>query len=882
MSILDRVFRRRRIYDDLHEEIRAHLDEKTEALIAAGYTRAEAEREARRAFGNVTALQERGRETWQWPTIESLLMDVRFAMRQLGRAPAVAAIVVVTLALGVAATSTVFSWTRAVLLDPLPGAADASHVMMLESTTSSGSWTPVSWLDYRDFRKYLKSFDGLAAAYPMSLTLGDVERPERAPGELVSTNFFDVLRVRPALGHFFSSANGDVEGAQPLVIIGYGLWQRRWHGDSAVIGKVVEINRFPFTIAGVAPKAFRGSMPGEEVELWVPAAMVGQIMPTIGSMLHDRDWRTFRVLARVAPRYSAAAAGDEVRRFGTFMSTRNGGRSAGMSANLMPLWQSHWGIQDALRAPLLVLLGACGLVLLIVCANMATLLVARATGRRRELALRTALGAPRRRLVRQLLTEASLLAFTGSGLGLFGSLWLARSMHWLVPSFAAPTLLDPRVDGGVVLFTTVLASVVTFVAGIAPALHGSRERFRDTLRDGDRMSPGVYATRLRSLLVVAEMALAIVALVGAGLFYNSARRTRAVSPGFTTTGVGMASVSLTLAGYDSAAADDFLRRVSDRIAREPGITSVSYTDYVPLSLSSGSWEDLRIEGYAPQTTENMKVNRAAIGPGYFKTLNIALLSGRDFTFDDDSAHTPVMIVNEAFVRHFFAGRAAVGARVHGWGKWFTIVGVAKDVMQYRLTEPAKPYFYVAIRQVYRPEYGYTFLARGAAPVDQTVRAIARAVASVDATVPVYNAMPLFDYIGAPMRGAKVAVRMLALMAMVSLLLAAMGLYGVISYAVAQRAKEIGLRVALGARPVDVLRVVSVQAGALLAMGLIIGLATAAAVGRVIAALLYSVGSADVVIFAGSAAAMTLIAIAAVGVPARRAMNVDPAVVLRAD
>ena len=882
MTLFDRVFRRRRLYDDLSEEIRAHLEERADDLVAHGMSRRDALIEARRAFGNVTTIQEQGRETWQWPTLDSFFRDARFAIRQLRRTPALTTIIVTTLGIGIAASCTVFSWTRAILLDPIPGAARANQIMALESTTPSGSWTPVSWLDYRDFRKYLRSFDDLAAAYPIALAVGDASRPERVRAELVSANFFDVLRVRPALGRFFDVSLDDAPGSQPLAVIGHAFWQRRFHGDSTAIGQVVEVNRFPFTIAGIAPKDFRGSMPGEDIQIWVPATMVGQIMPTIGSLLRDRDWRTFRVLARVASGRTYESAADEVRRFGTFMSTVNGGRSKGMSAMLLPLWRSHWGVQDALRAPLMVLVGACALVLLIVCANMATLLLTRSTARRRELALRMALGAPRRRLLRQLLTEASILAIAGASVGLLCTIWLARSLHWFVPQFAVPSLIDPHVDVAVVVFTIALACAVTIIAGIAPALHGSSERHDDALRDGARLSGGTHATRLRSTFVVAEMALAVMALIGAGLFYDSFYRTRSVSPGFTTDGVAIGTVSLTLAGYDSAHAYGFLQNVADRIAREPGVSSVSYTDYVPLSLGAGSWEDLQIEGYAPAANENMKTYRAAIAPQYFNTLGIPLLDGRDFRFDDDSAHTPVMIVNEAFVRHFLNGRAALGVRVHGWGKWFTIVGVANDVKTYRLTESPTPYFYVPIRQVYRPEYGYTFVARAQGAVDQTERAIERAVASVDRSVPVYGAMPLAEYVDAPLRVTHTALRLLGILAAVSLFLAAIGLYGVVSYSVAQRAKEIALRVALGARKADVLRVVAMQAGALLAFGLVIGLAGGLALGRVVASLLFSVSSGDLAILGAAAGTMTLITIAAVGVPARRAMSVDPAVVLRGE
>ena len=882
MTWHDRLLRRRGIYRDLDDEIQAHLEQKTEALIAGGMSPAEAANAARRAFGNITNVREQGRETWQWPTLESFLMDVRFALRQLRRGPTISMIVILTLAIGIAATTTVFSWTRGVLLDPLPGAADPARVLALESTSASGSWLGTSWLDYRDFRKYLRSFDGLAATYPTPLGLGDDVHTERRRAELVSANFFDVLRVRPALGAFFPSSIDEAEGGQPTVVISYDLWQTRWRGDTAVIGSVVQINRFPFKIVGVAPATFHGSMPGERIELWVPAAMLGQIVPTGGWWLRDRGTRTFRVLARLAPNVTPAAAAAEVESFGALMAKANADVSKGMGARLMPLWRSHWGIQDGLRAPLLVLVGACFLLMVVVCANAANLLLARATGRRRELTLRLALGAPRRRLVRQLLTEASILAGVGAGLGLLATVWLARSLRWLVPSFASPKLIPPHVDGGVLALAVLLAASVTLLAGIAPALYGSREDSTGALHETGRSTGGVHAARVRGVLVAGEMALAVVALVAAGLFYQSFRDSRALSPGFDASRVAMASVSVTLAGYDSARGEAFLDEVAERVRHQPGVSAVSYTDYVPLSLGSGSWEDLRVEGYAPEPSENMKLYRAMIGPDYFTTLGIPLTAGRDFTNGDDSAATHVMIVNESFVRRFLAGRAALGVRVRGWGRWFTIVGVAKDSKTYRLTEGATPYFYVPARQVYRPEKGYTFLVRTRGAVAEAVRAIGQAVRVADPTVPVYGAMPLAQYIEGPLQSQQTATQLLAVLAAVSSLLAAIGLYGVIAYAVAQRRKEIGVRIALGAQTTDILRVVASEARGLLVAGLVAGLVGGFVVSRLASSMLFSVSGAKLAVFAGAGGIMVVIALIAMSVPTRRAMTIDPLTALRAD
>ena len=880
---IERLARRRHLYEELDAEIRAHLEEKTDDLVARGVSPAVARDAARRAFGNVTNVREAGREEWQWPTIESVLIDTRYALRQIRRTPALSGIVIATLALGIAAAATVFSWTRDVLLDPLPGARDAARIMAIETTSPSGSWTPTSWLDYRDFRRYLKSFDGIAAAYPTPVALGDDAHVDRAAGELVSANFFAVLRVHPELGAFFPSSLDEAEGAQPTAVISYDLWQKRWHGDSAVIGRLVNVNRFPFTIVGVAPKAFRGSMPGQRIDVWVPAAMLGQIVPTGQWWLKDRGTRTFRVLARLRDGVTFAASAAEVASFTKLMAQANGGVSEGMGGLLMPIWKSHWGMQDNLRAPLIVLLAACGLVLLIVCANAANLLLARTTARARELALRLVLGAPRRRLVRQLLTEASLLAASGAVLGFLAAVWLARSLTALVPSFVSASLVAPHVDGVVLGFTALVAAGVTLLAGVAPALHGSRDAFASAAHDGSRTSAGGrHATHTRRLLVVAEMALAVVALVAAGLFYESFRNSRSMSPGFETDRVAMASVSITLAGYDSAHGEQYLERVADRLRREPGVVSAAYTDYVPLSIGSGSWENLDVEGYAPRPNENMRLNRAAISPDYFRTLGIPLVAGRDFTAGDDSAHSAVMIVNQAFVHRFLNDRTALGVRVHGWGRWFTIVGVAKDTKTYRVTDAPAPYFYVPVRQVYRPEYGYTFLVRGDRSIDQLLGTAQRDIRGIDPSIPVYDAMTLAEYVQGPLQSTEAATRLLVLLAAIASILAAIGLYGIVAFAVTQRTREIGVRVALGARPRDIVQMIGSQASGLLGVGLVTGFGIALAMARIASSMLYLSHTASVFVFVGAGVAMIAIALFATSVPARRAVGIDPLLALRSE
>jgi predicted permease len=611
--------------------------------------------------------------------------------------------------------------------------------------------------------------------------------------------------------------------------------------------------------------------------------MIGQIVPTGGWWLRDRGTRSFRVFARLNDGVTPQAARLEVEAFGKRMSEANGDVSKGMGAMLLPIWKSHWGMQDGLRTPLLVLLAGCGLLLLIVCANAANLLLARAISRRRELALRLALGAPRSRLLRQLLAEAGVLALGGALLGVVGAFWLVRALVVLMPSFTGQALVEPSVNAGVLAFAAVVAIAMTLLAGIAPAFHGSRETFADALSSGARgATGGAHATRLRQLVVTAEMALAVVALAGAGFVYQSFRDTQAVSPGFNPDGVAMASVSLTLAGYDSARGETVLRNVAERMTADPGTIAASYVDYVPLSFGQGSYEELQVEGYAPPPTENMKLRRAAIGPGYFDVLGVPLRQGRDFALGDDSLHAAVMIVNETFVRQFLSGRQALGVRVHGWGRWFTIVGVVADTKTYRLSEGPTPFFYVPVRQVYRPENGYTFLMRSSRPADETARRLEQIVHAEDATIPVYRTMPLSEYIAGPLVAQRVGTQLMTILAIVAAVLAAIGLYGVVSYTMTERTKEIGVRIALGAQRGDVVRVVLAQSGVLLGAGLAAGAVCVFPLRRVLSSVLYSSHDAGFGVVIATTVVMAVVTLASSWVPARKAMTVDPTVALRAD
>lgn len=813
--------------------------------------------------------------------METIWQDLRYSLRVLAKAPGFTAVAILTLAIGMGASVTIFSWVRAVLLNPLPGVAEPDRIVALESLTPDADWVPTSYLDFRDLRDNCKLMESMSVAKPVALAVGNEDNIERVWGEVVSGNFFDLLRVKPELGRFFSPAEVDhQQNAHPLAILSHSYWSSHYHADPRVIGAMVRINHFPYTIIGVAPKAFHGSMPGLTFDMWAPATMYGQLASTGDSTLLDRKWRTFRVLVRLAPGVSIEQARAEVQSHAKDMARDNADTNQGMSATLLPMWKAHYGIQDSLLGPLSILIAACGVVLLIVCANVANLLLTRASTRQKEFSTRLALGAPRSRLVSQVLTESFLIAAAGSVAGLAVVSWLRDSFGWLLPRSSVPTLARAPIDAGVLLFTLALGFAVALLAGIAPALHAAKGNVHEMLKEGGRTGSSVHSNRLRGLLVTSEMALAVVALIGAGLLVKSYRQVSDIRPGFDPEHVAVAQLDLSAASYDAQQADSFYQRLSEHLERQPGVAAVSYADYVPLSISAGSWEDLQIQGYVPLPGDNMKIYRSLVSPGYFGLMKIPILEGRDFNMRDDITAPPVMIVNQEFVRRYIATGIAVGRLVRGWGKWFRIVGVVQNSKIYRLTEAPQPYFYVPMRQIYRPEMGLVFYVRASSSISSAITALQRQAQAVDPAVPVFDVTSLNDIIAASLFAQRISASLLGVLGNVALLLAAVGLYGVMAYSVAQRTNEIGIRMALGALSRDVLRLVLGQAAKLAMMGVVVGIAAALALTRLMSTLLFGVSATDPTTFAGVALLLVVVALAASYIPVRRAMKLDPVVALR--
>lgn len=811
-----------------------------------------------------------------------LLQDLRYALRSFRNRPTFAAVAILTIAIGIGANTTIFSWLRSLVLNPFPGAAEPERIVAIENTAPDGTPITTSYLDFRDYRDNLRLVKSVTAYRGYLFSVGEAPNVERAWGEMASGGVFDMCGVKPEAGRFFSAEEqDDAQNAHAVVVISHGYWKSRYGLSTSAIGSILRINQTPLTIVGVAPEGFHGTHAGLDYDFWIPLTMYGQMTHTGTWMLRDRNTRNFMLLARLAPGVSTDQARGEVQALANRMAELDADSNQGVGATVLPVWQSHFGTQAMLLTPVAILMGTGGVVLLIVCANLANLLLARATGRQQEFSIRLALGAKPVRLVTQLLTETLLMALIGSMCGLILANWLGGALRWLLPAVTRPAMLAPPLDGQIFAFTAVMALVVTVVAGLVPALHSARANINEALKQGGRSGgSGIQAHRLRGLMVISEVALAVVTLVGAVLFVKSFERARAIDPGFSPDGVALAQFDFSTAGYNAQQTDTFCRRLRDRLEQLPGVSAVSYDDSVPLGFHGGNWENLEVEGYVPGPNENMKIYRDLISPGYFDSMKIPLVEGRDFDWHDDQTTQLVMIVNQEFARHFLPNRSAIGHKVHGWGEWFTIVGVARDSKYHRVTENPQPYFYIPIRQIFRPEYGLTFHVRTSGSVNEAIASLRREAAAIDPAITIFDAQSMAEYISASLFGAKIAADLLSLLSGIGLLLAAMGLYGVMAYSVAQRTREFGVRVAMGARRRDILSLILRESARLTLFGTAAGLILAAASTRIVATQIYSVSPLDPLTFCGVGLVLMAVAFAASYVPALRAAKVDPMMALR--
>ena len=817
--------------------------------------------------------------------MRNLLQDVRFGLRVLSGSPAFASVAVLTLGLGIACTTTVFSWIDAVLLHPYPGTTRSNELASLEMITPSApnGGTSISWPDYRDYRDHLKTLSGLVVRRQCAFTLGDGQPARLAWGELVSGNYFDVMGVKPMLGRTFTQEeSSDTLAAGPVTVISERLWRSYFHSDRAIVGKTVRVNRHSLTISGVVPAEFRGSSAVMQYDLWVPVTMGATLGMLPESIFRDRgDRGMLETICRVRTGVPIQQARAEAMALAASLATAYPKSNRGVGATILSSAEEHNGVNEYLRAPLGILLAVSFVVLLIVCANVANLLLARAVGRQREFGIRFALGAGRLRVALQVLTETLVLAAAGAVVGVLMLLWMRGSLLAMVPSVGFPFVASEGLDGRILAFTALACVATTLIAGASPTLFVFRSNLNEVLKEGSRSdTAGAASRRTRSGLVIGEVALATVALVGAGLFVRSFHNIRAIRTGFQADRVLFGRFFIETAGYTGIQIEQFSVRLKERLLSMDGVEAVTYTDFVPLSTTAGPYNYVQVEGYTPAPGEVPAVNRALVSPDYFATMQIPLLEGRDFTAQDDRNAEPVMIVNQAFAKRYFHGESPVGHKVRAAGKWSRVVGLARDCKYFSPAEPAIPYFYHPFSQFYGSSPELYFLMRTAGQPAQAIPLLRRAVAETDPNASAYHAVPLAEYTGVATLGQKVAASLMGALALVCLVLAALGLYSVMSYSVSQRIPEIGIRMAMGAQPWNVIAMVVWQGVGLALSGMVVGTLAALAATRMVASMLFGVDASDPVTFVLAALFLSSVAVLATWLPAFRATRIDPLTAMR--
>lgn len=813
-----------------------------------------------------------------------MFSNLKYAVRSLLKTPWLTAVVVITLALGIAANTAVFSWTRGVLLQPLRGVEDAQRLFALEAVAPTGGYIESSYPDFRDYRDSSRSLAGAIAFHDQSLILENENQAERVWAQFVSGNFFDVLGGRPVAGRFFGAEEQvDAPGKHPVAVISDRFWRRHFDSDPQIVGKTISVNRQELTVIGVAPREFSGTIVGFSFDLWVPLAMEPLLRGT-GNWADYRAGRVFRVLARLKTGVSLPEARAEMQTIARRLAQSYPTSNAGIGATLVPIDQASYGVQSLIGKFLKTLLGAGAVLLLIVCANVANLMLVRATTRQKEFSIRLGLGASRLHVIGQLMLESLLL--TGLG-GLAGVLLAEQMASWLpffVPATHLPVTLDFPLDSAVLLFTLLISVLVGLLSGLAPALQTIRDSRLSGLKDSGRGAiGGTRSHRLQGMLVVSEVALALVVLIGASLFLESFRNAKRIDLGFDPSHVLLGALNLSdERGYSTEQFTLFTRHVRDRIETLPGVRAVSFAAGVPSAFEQGSSAEVQVDGYVPRRGEDMHVSWNPIGPGYFDVMRIPLIEGRDFTERDDSQSPIVVIVNETFARRFFGGQEPVGRQLRIGGSGFTVVGVVKDIKYRSLGETPQPYFYLSMQQARERFIGFGLYVRTVGPPLQLLPELRRELRSVDPRWHFLEVFALSDVIATFWFGQKIAAALLGVLGTLALLLAALGLFSVMAYTVSQRTQEIGIRMALGAQTLDVLRPVLGKALRLAMVGVGIGLALSFALTRLVASQLLGVSATDPLTFVGVACLLCAVALAASFIPARRATLVDPLVALRAE
>lgn len=816
--------------------------------------------------------------------MRDLVQDLRFAVRQMARKPAVTLFAILSLALGIGANSSIFSLVNAILFRELPAERPQELVDVYVGKQGEFQYATSSYPDYADLRSWNSVFSEMAAINLTMATHDDGRRTELLFGEQVSGNFFRLLSVRPALGRDFLPEEDVTPGTHPVVILGHRFWQQSLAGDPGIVGKTLKLNGIHFTVIGVAPEILKGSFPGVSAAFWIPLQM-GDAMDG-GDSLRERGSRSLFLKARLAPGVTLERAKAEATTLAQRLRTAYPVEDEGLILSLVPSREVvlNPGLDGPIVGVAALLMGIVGLVLLIACSNIANLLLVRAAERRREIAVRIAIGASRGRLIRQLLTESVLLALVGGVIGLLFAIWTARLIVAFKPPLPIPINLDVPLDWRVLAFNMGIALLTGILCGLAPALQSTRPEVVSAIKDDTAgLGRGHRRFGLRNILVVAQVAISALLLVGSGLFLRSLGNAQSMDPGFSLRNGMMVQLALGLGGaYDETRGRAFYARLLERVRALPGVRSASYVEQLPLGLNIHI-SSIEIEGRPkPPKGEEPTVDRSGAYPDYLETMGIPLVAGRDFRASDNASAPHVALVNETAARQFWPGEDPLGKRLR-FGKdspWMSIVGVVRDGKYRTLGESPRPFLYPSSQQLYTPFMTLVVAADG--DEQAMLRQVRRELDALDPNVPIFKIATMSEHLSIMLFPARMGAALLAAFGALGLLLAGIGLYGVVASSVARRTREVGIRMSLGAQKSDVLALMVREGMTLTATGLAIGLGLAALASQLLKGLLYGIGTHDPITFLTVALVLGAIALVANLVPAGRAMRVEPNVALRYD
>ncbi len=811
--------------------------------------------------------------------MDHLVQDLRFGVRQLWKSPGFTVAAVLCIALGIGANAATFSFANAFLWRKTM-ASEPDRLVRLYANWSNGlKYGSFSYPDYVDVRDRNDVFTGLAASRIMPCHLSAGDRNERVWGAVVSGNYFSVLGLKPAGGRFFEPEEDRTEGTHPVAVLSNGFWQRRFGSDPGIIGRTLLLNRVQFTIVGIAPEGFEGMEAGLAMDLWIPIMMTPRMGDERGTLDARGNHFITSTLGRLKPGVSIAQARTSVNALMAHLAEEYPSSNKGKS--VMMASEAETSLNPMVRGGFVMFLqlmfGVMGFILLLACANVAGLLLARSSARRKEIGLRMALGANRGRLMRQLLAESLLLSLLAGAAGLLLNVWLTGLIQSFRPPSELPLHIEVSLNWPVLAFTFAVTVVTGVLFGLTPALAATRTDLVSVLKESSPVQLA-GASRLRRTLVVAQVALSLALLIGAVLVVRSLQNARHLDPGFDPDNQVVASLELGMQQYDEARGRQFMRALRERLGSVPGVQAVGFSSQIPLNLSS-SQIGVQPEGYTPPAGSiNPYIDYCTVDSGYFDAMGVRILRGRGFRESDNVSAPPVMIVNETFAQRFWPGQDPIGKHVRRGKLDCLVIGVARNGKYFSLGEEPKSFLYLPLEQIYRASFHLHM--RTAVDPGGFLETVRREVRSLDDKLPVSDLQTMNGAMGFALLPARLAAGVVSAFALLALFLAAVGLYGVIAYSVSQSSRDIGIRMALGARATDVLRLVIRGGMTLTALGLAIGLGIGIVLAQLMKGLLYGVSPADPISYAAAVGILATVALLAVYVPARRATTVDPMTALR--